>query len=167
MEGIRVELPAWAGGKKKKKPTMAESARGRIDRARAVVGNNDAVQGMAQATGMAKNESMCPKLTFQQRLYGVAGCFCTGLVLSFVGFLMWHGGRVDLFAVYYTFGNIVSICSSMCAARPPRTRPAPDGRPPPPPRSCRSAAAAGSSSRRSGRSRACSWRSASGRRAST
>ena len=110
------ELPAWAGGKKKK-PTMASSARSSINRAKASIGNSDTVQGVAQATGMAKNESMCPKLTLEQRLYGCIGCFCTGVVLSIIGFMTWHRGNVGLFAVYYTLGNIVSICGSMCALR--------------------------------------------------
>jgi len=91
-----MELPVWAGGKKKE-ATQLEHVKAKMNKARASwnnkaakVGESDAVQGIQQATGMTKNESLCPKLTYEQRLYGCVGCFCVGVVLSIAGWVMWQ-----------------------------------------------------------------------------
>lgn len=88
----------------------------------AAVGNHTGNQGssvsstvanrLGAAAGMPGADSVCPNLTFRQRLYGCAGCLVAGIVLSFMGALLWWTGHVAGFAVLYTIGNIVSICGT-------------------------------------------------------
>merc|ERR1711935_969327 len=43
---------------------------------------------------------------------GCIGCMCIGMALSFLGFMAWWGGHIGAFAVIYTLGNLVSLCST-------------------------------------------------------
>eukprot|EP00033_Pygsuia_biforma_P001974 GCRY01002197.1.p1 GENE.GCRY01002197.1~~GCRY01002197.1.p1 ORF type:complete len:163 (+),score=10.29 GCRY01002197.1:177-665(+) len=55
------------------------------------------------------------KLTKTQRFYGFAICFIVGTLLTCMStlFLRDLGKHPERFALSYTFGNIVAICSSM------------------------------------------------------
>jgi len=48
-------------------------------------------------------------LTRTQRLYGFAGCYALGLVLSVLGTVMFFVGGLASFAVLYALGTIVSL----------------------------------------------------------
>eukprot|EP00808_Paulinella_micropora_P002812 g75786.t1 len=57
----------------------------------------------------------CCELSRQDRLYGFAACFFLGWVLSF---LSWFAipdlaSRPEKFAVLYTSGNLVALCSTL------------------------------------------------------
>ncbi|CEM24104.1 unnamed protein product [Vitrella brassicaformis CCMP3155] len=57
----------------------------------------------------------CPRLTFQERLIGFCMCFIAGWIVSFVSFgsfAQMLTGHPTRFAVGYSFGNIMSICST-------------------------------------------------------
>ncbi|KAJ1419562.1 vesicle transport protein, partial [Ochromonadaceae sp. CCMP2298] len=64
----------------------------------------------------------CPKLTYQQRIYGYIGCSIFGWVLSIIGCLVLFGGtsaaNIRLFIVLYVIGNVIAICSSGFLAGP-------------------------------------------------
>ena len=49
-----------------------------------------AVSAMQQAVGMKQEDNLCPSLTWRQRVYGCCGCFATGCVLSFIGWILWQ-----------------------------------------------------------------------------
>ena len=57
-------------------------------------------------------DSMCPNLTFKQRVYGCVGCVGIGILLSFMGFCLWWTGHVSAFAFVYTMGNLVSLAGT-------------------------------------------------------
>jgi hypothetical protein len=52
----------------------------------------------------------CPKLSYQQRLYGFIGCASLGYLLSFIGTMTLVGGvspsTIKTFAVLYVLGNV-------------------------------------------------------------
>ena len=71
------------------------------------------MENVASAAGvLPAADSMCPNLTFKQRLWGCIYCSGSGMALSFLGYMLWWTGHVAGFAVIYTIGNIVSICGS-------------------------------------------------------
>jgi hypothetical protein len=77
------------------------------------------VSGSAPASDMVFDmptpglfEGKCFSLTKKQRLYGFAGCFVLGLLLSiFSSFYVWTG-QFPQFGVCYTAGNIIAIFST-------------------------------------------------------
>ena len=52
----------------------------------------------------------CPKLTYQQRLYGFVACAAFGYLLSFIGTMILVGGvnntNIRNFAILYVLGNV-------------------------------------------------------------
>lgn len=99
------------------------------------VRDSNATAAMQNAVGVPAADSLCPSLSFKQRLYGCIGCFCVGIFLSIIGWFAWigararatprlpaqfsadratssAGGHIGTFGVTYTLGNIVSLCST-------------------------------------------------------
>mmetsp|Transcript_3992 Transcript_3992/g.6685 ORF Transcript_3992/g.6685 Transcript_3992/m.6685 type:complete len:187 (-) Transcript_3992:91-651(-) len=68
-------------------------------------------------------DSLCPKLTFQQRIVGFAACFTVGYLITFASFRHFveliEGDPVP-FAVTYSVGNIMALLSSMFLCGPER-----------------------------------------------
>lgn len=65
--------------------------------------------------------SLCPKLTYTQRLYGFCSCFFLGFLLSlgsFSNFIELLTGNPIPFVVMYTLGNIVSLSATMFLSGP-------------------------------------------------
>eukprot|EP00301_Raphidiophrys_heterophryoidea_P021573 c5963_g1_i1.p1 GENE.c5963_g1_i1~~c5963_g1_i1.p1 ORF type:complete len:182 (-),score=22.51 c5963_g1_i1:256-759(-) len=56
--------------------------------------------------------NICPSLSRTQRLYGFAICLAIGIIITFVGWLTLLTGNIAAFAVLYTVGNIIALCSS-------------------------------------------------------
>ena len=48
---------------------------------------------MQNTLGVPAADSLCPSLSFKQRLYGCIGCFCVGIFLSIIGWFAWIGAR--------------------------------------------------------------------------
>ena len=92
------------------------------------------MSAMQQAVGMKQEDNLCPSLV-EAAVYGCCGCFATGCVLSFIGWIRGSrragprraaraarrrpppparttGGMIASFAIVYTLGNITSLCSS-------------------------------------------------------
>lgn len=68
----------------------------------------------------------CPGLSYSTRLVGFAVCFLLGFVLSLASLTSLTQlllGNPRPFATKYTLGNLISLCSSMCAAALPRPAP--------------------------------------------
>ncbi|TMW61544.1 hypothetical protein Poli38472_012735 [Pythium oligandrum] len=62
------------------------------------------------------NYGFCPGLTYQERVIGCLTCFLLGFLLSIGStfrFVKLVHGNPGPFAVAYTIGNLLSICSSM------------------------------------------------------
>eukprot|EP00816_Leptocylindrus_hargravesii_P007464 CAMPEP_0196809688 /NCGR_PEP_ID=MMETSP1362-20130617/9592_1 /TAXON_ID=163516 /ORGANISM="Leptocylindrus danicus, Strain CCMP1856" /LENGTH=179 /DNA_ID=CAMNT_0042184447 /DNA_START=68 /DNA_END=607 /DNA_ORIENTATION=- len=91
----------------------------------------DGAKSAKQALGIEQKEpdaieeisSMCPKLTYQQRMIGFGTCFGAGYLISFCSFTFF----VDLlegdplpFVYIYTLGNILALSSSMFLVGPKR-----------------------------------------------
>ena len=65
--------------------------------------------------------SVCPAMTYKQRVLGCAVCSVIGMVLefgAFVRFLQAAGGNPAPFAIFYTLGNIIAICGSFFLSGP-------------------------------------------------
>ena len=65
---------------------------------------------------------LCPSLTFRQRLFGFALCFCVGVTLSVTSLFSFSQlllGHPMPFAIKYTVGNVLSLVS-MCFLVGPR-----------------------------------------------
>ena len=56
-----------------------------------------------------QEESVCDGLglTYTQRMYGFAGCFVAGWLISFLSSISFWSGNTDQFAVLYTLGNVM------------------------------------------------------------
>ena len=65
-----------------------------------------------------KDDGCMPSLTYNQRLWGFGICFCLGCACSFFATLSWLPGKHSAiknpsnFAIPYSLGNIVAICST-------------------------------------------------------
>lgn len=108
-------------------PSQPQSASNRMTNAlnamRATASNSAAAQQMenaANAAGFSPADSLCPSLTFQQRLWGCIYCAGVGIALTVLGFLLLWTGHIAGFAVTYTLGNLVSIGSSCFLFGPKR-----------------------------------------------
>jgi len=62
-------------------------------------------------------DSLFPSLTYKQRLYGWGTCFTLGCLVSFLSFgqFLHHLSR---FAILYSFGNVIGLCSSFFLCGP-------------------------------------------------
>ncbi|KAI1304874.1 hypothetical protein EDD11_005047 [Mortierella claussenii] len=58
------------------------------------------------------NPISCFTLNRTQRLYGFGICFIVGFLISILSTLALGTGQLALFAVFFTFGNIVSLLST-------------------------------------------------------
>jgi hypothetical protein len=58
---------------------------------------------------------MCPALTFQQRIIGCFSCLAIGFIISLgstARLVDLVEGQPDDFAIMYTIGNVIGLCSS-------------------------------------------------------
>uniref|UniRef100_A0A7S1TWS6 Vesicle transport protein n=1 Tax=Phaeomonas parva TaxID=124430 RepID=A0A7S1TWS6_9STRA len=61
-------------------------------------------------------KQVCPDLTYQQRIIGFISCGCIGYLLAFAGamaLLARDEEGLNNFAVFYTMGNVVALCSGL------------------------------------------------------
>lgn len=64
------------------------------------------------------SESVCPTLTFQQRVIGFCVCLGIGALVSVLSFItLWNKEYLE-FAVLNTLGNVFAVCSSLFLAGP-------------------------------------------------
>eukprot|EP00397_Hematodinium_sp_SG-2012_P047539 GEMP01054118.1.p1 GENE.GEMP01054118.1~~GEMP01054118.1.p1 ORF type:complete len:181 (+),score=17.47 GEMP01054118.1:242-784(+) len=62
-------------------------------------------------------DSLCPDLSYKQRLYGWGACFLLGCFISLLSFGQFFH-HLAKFALLYTFGNLVGLCSSFFLSGP-------------------------------------------------
>eukprot|EP00002_Diphylleia_rotans_P004938 TRINITY_DN1387_c0_g1_i1.p1 TRINITY_DN1387_c0_g1~~TRINITY_DN1387_c0_g1_i1.p1 ORF type:complete len:153 (-),score=36.76 TRINITY_DN1387_c0_g1_i1:234-692(-) len=53
----------------------------------------------------------CVTLSFQTRMICFTGCFTLGIIISFMAFI--NFADLTKFAVFYSIGNIMALCSTM------------------------------------------------------
>lgn len=71
----------------------------------------------------SSNSSCCPKMSLKNRVIGFFITFCIGMVLmciSFGAMFQLATGNATPFAVFYTLGNVTSLCSSLFLYGPER-----------------------------------------------
>ena len=71
--------------------------------------------GFAMAEKAAPNKSLCPSLTLKTRIYGWFICLCLGSLVSFAssGMVMKAARQPIKFAILYTSGTTIALCSSL------------------------------------------------------
>ena len=110
-------------------PDEDEVARERYFGMRGSVAEQPALlQRVRNAAGIEPTQSeqlmggLCPQLTFRQRLFGFALCFCVGVTLSVTSLFSFSQlllGHPTPFAIKYSVGNALSLVS-MCFLVGPR-----------------------------------------------
>ena len=113
---------AALGGNPRPKPGYAQQMRDNVLRP---AQNNAAAarDNAAMAAGMGQEEvccGLCPHLSMRERINGCMGCFCIGMIIGFLSTLSWWSGNIAEFAILYTLGNIISLCSSLFLWGPKR-----------------------------------------------
>ncbi|KAG8465839.1 hypothetical protein KFE25_005409 [Diacronema lutheri] len=93
-----------------------------MERAQESVRRNPTLEKMKIKLGLQEKselqqiqESMCPSLTYEQRMYGFGICICAGILLSLSSMFSFTKlvlGQPRDFAIKYTFGNVLAICST-------------------------------------------------------
>ncbi|CAD2216521.1 hypothetical protein AGDE_00592 [Angomonas deanei] len=66
----------------------------------------------------SENESLCPSLTFKQRLYGAGGCLVLGFIFSILSWVSVFLQDYVFFGVLFTIGNLISISGSLFLCGP-------------------------------------------------
>ena len=66
----------------------------------------------AQMSGVGENPCPCCTLSFKQRLYGFAGCFAFGMLLSFLSTMQLWSGNYQAFGALYSIGNLTALLST-------------------------------------------------------
>lgn len=70
------------------------------------------------ALGFEEPNDLCPTLTFQQRMYGFAGCLTLGVLFAFMSWVSFIKMNMVMFAMMVTMSNVVSIGGSFFLAGP-------------------------------------------------
>jgi hypothetical protein len=65
-----------------------------------------------QALGIEQNDSLCPSMSMETRLYGFVGCFAGGWLLSFGSLFALSTANITAFVIFYTLGNVTALCST-------------------------------------------------------
>ena len=60
----------------------------------------------------SKDDGCMPSLSYTQRMYGFAGCFCLGALMSFLSSFSLIRGDIVQFAIFYSLGNCIAIAST-------------------------------------------------------
>lgn len=63
-------------------------------------------------------DDVCPKLSYEQRLWGFCICAGIGWFMSFCAFISFFQGNLTTFAIVFTFGNMVAIMSTCFLSGP-------------------------------------------------
>ena len=60
----------------------------------------------------SEDDGCIPSLTWTQRWYGFCGCFVIGSIISLLSSFSLAKGDIPSFALLYTIGNVISLCST-------------------------------------------------------
>ncbi|CAK63151.1 unnamed protein product (macronuclear) [Paramecium tetraurelia] len=63
-------------------------------------------------------DAVCPKLSYQQRLWGFLICSGIGWFLEFCAFISFFQGNGKEFAIIFSIGNLVAIMSTLFLSGP-------------------------------------------------
>lgn len=72
------------------------------------------------AMGLEPNDSCCPSMSYEHRLWGFACSWIAGWVLSFCSVIAMSTGNVRSFAILYAAGNVVAMSAMLFLVGPMR-----------------------------------------------
>lgn len=73
--------------------------------------SSDMVFGVATA-GSGLFDNNCCNLSKRTRVLGFVSCFCIGFLVSGLSTFALYTGKTTQFAVFYTLGNVIALCST-------------------------------------------------------
>lgn len=82
------------------------------------VGSISGTSATAIEAASSQNESLCPSLSFKNRLIGCAACMALGMLFSILSWVTVFAGDMVSFGVLFTLGNLCSIGSTLFLAGP-------------------------------------------------
>lgn len=62
----------------------------------------------------------CPTMSYETRLYGFGICLLVGALLAFLSTLFLSIAKITMFAIFYSFGSILGLFSTMFLVGPMR-----------------------------------------------
>ena len=87
-----------------------------MDSVKSLLGDEESGASPGKSIEFAQN---CPSLSFKQRLWGFGICFVAGLGLGVIGAFMLFV-NIIAFAVLYSIGNVLALCSTLFLVGPVR-----------------------------------------------
>mmetsp|Transcript_19383 Transcript_19383/g.23092 ORF Transcript_19383/g.23092 Transcript_19383/m.23092 type:complete len:186 (+) Transcript_19383:108-665(+) len=102
--------------------SVRDKASNSIKRAGSAIGIRSSESSLDNGISDEMSE-FCPKLTYQQRIYGFGTCFVVGYLITFLSFSFFVRlleGNPLPFVFLYSAGNIISLLSSMFLCGPSR-----------------------------------------------
>lgn len=99
--------------------SLRDKASKTVTRAKSAVG----MKTNEEPTVVEEVSEFCPKLTYKERLYGFGFCFTIGYLITFMSFKFFEdliAGNPVPYVILYTFGNCISLLSSMFLCGPKR-----------------------------------------------
>ena len=83
-----------------------------MDKLKRVLRGDDGTDSVDEERGFVDQALDASTLSWSTRIKGFAICFGLGLFISILGTIMIYTGSTTKFAILYSLGNIVSICST-------------------------------------------------------
>jgi len=83
-----------------------------MDKLKRVLRGDDATDSVDEERGFVDQALDASTLSWSTRIKGFAICFGVGVLISILGSIMLYTGSVTKFAILYSLGNIIALCST-------------------------------------------------------
>lgn len=83
-----------------------------MDKLKRALRGDDGTDSVDEERGFVDQALDASSLSWSTRIKGFGICFGLGLFISILGAIMFYTGSVTKFAVLYSLGNIVALCST-------------------------------------------------------
>jgi len=83
-----------------------------MDKLKRVLRGDDGTDSVDEERGFVDQALDASTLSWSTRIKGFAICFGLGLFISILGSIMFYTGSTTKFAILYSLGNIVALCST-------------------------------------------------------
>ena len=83
-----------------------------MDKLKRVLRGDDGTASVDEERGFVDQALDASTLSWSTRIKGFAICFGVGVLVSILGSIMLYTGSVTKFAVLYSLGNIIALCST-------------------------------------------------------
>jgi len=83
-----------------------------MDKLKRVLRGDDGTDSVDEERGFVDQALDASTLSWSTRIKGFAICFGVGVLVSILGSIMLYTGSVTKFAVLYSLGNIIALCST-------------------------------------------------------